>query len=132
VELPRPLPRPPRPLPRPRTTDLFGVLSELKYKQLILYYKSGSMQNFNFYLLQCCGSEIRDPKSGAFLTPGSGMGKKSATGSGMNHPYHIFWSIETSYPGFRMEKSRIWDKHPGFATLLHCSYLGTNNPYHIF
>ncbi len=31
-----------------------------------------------------------DPGSGAFLTPGSGMGKKSASGSGMNNPDHIF------------------------------------------
>ncbi len=31
-----------------------------------------------------------DPGSGAFLTPGSGMGRKSASGSGMNNPDHIF------------------------------------------
>jgi hypothetical protein len=33
---------------------------------------------------QCCGSG-----SGAFLTPGSGMGKKSGSGSGMNNLDHI-------------------------------------------
>jgi hypothetical protein len=36
-----------------------------------------------------------DPGSGAFLTPGSGMGKKSGTGSGMNNPDHISESLET-------------------------------------
>jgi hypothetical protein len=39
---------------------------------------------------------VADPGSGAFLTPGSGMGKKSRSGSGMN----------------------ILDHHPGTATLL--------------
>jgi hypothetical protein len=35
---------------------------------------------------------IRDPGLGAFLTPGSGIrdGRKSASGSGMNNPDHIF------------------------------------------
>ncbi len=35
-----------------------------------------------------------DPGSGAFLTPGSGMGKKSRSGSGMNIHYNsetFFW-----------------------------------------
>jgi hypothetical protein len=30
-----------------------------------------------------------DPESGAFLTPGSGMGKKLGSGSGMNNPDQI-------------------------------------------
>jgi hypothetical protein len=30
-----------------------------------------------------------NPEFGAFLTPGSGMGKKSGSGSGMNNPDHI-------------------------------------------
>jgi len=30
-----------------------------------------------------------DPGSGAFLNPGTGMGKKSRSGSGMNIPDHI-------------------------------------------
>jgi hypothetical protein len=77
---------------------------------------------------QCCGSGsgirdwvlfdpwIRDPESG--------MGRKSASGSGMNKPDHIFKSLETIYfyffgvkilkffdedPGSGMEKSRIRD-----------------------
>jgi hypothetical protein len=36
-----------------------------------------------------------DPESGAFLTLGSGMGKKSGSGSGMNNPDHISESLET-------------------------------------
>ncbi len=39
---------------------------------------------------QCCGS-------GAFLTPGSGMCKKSGSGSGMNNPDHISVSLETIF-----------------------------------
>jgi hypothetical protein len=35
--------------------------------------------------------------SGAFLTPGSGMGKKSGSGSGMNNPDYISESLETIF-----------------------------------
>jgi hypothetical protein len=35
-----------------------------------------------------------DPRSGAFLNPGSGIGKKSGSRSGMNNPDHIFESLE--------------------------------------
>jgi hypothetical protein len=70
--------------------------------------------------IQCC-------RSGTFLTPGSGMGKKS--GSGMNNPDHVSESLETIFwvkilkffdadPGSDKEKIRIRDKHPGSATLL--------------
>ncbi len=38
-----------------------------------------------------------DPGSGAFLTPGSGTGKKSRSGSGMNNPYNISESLETIF-----------------------------------
>ncbi len=34
-------------------------------------------------------SSVADPVSGAFLTPGSGMGKKSGSGSGMTNQDHI-------------------------------------------
>jgi hypothetical protein len=36
-------------------------------------------------------TSVADPDPGpcAFLTPGSGMGKKSGSGSGMNNPDHI-------------------------------------------
>jgi hypothetical protein len=43
-----------------------------------------------------------DPGSGAFLTPGSGMGKKY--GSGMNNPDHISESLEVFHPGSRVKK----------------------------
>jgi hypothetical protein len=35
-----------------------------------------------------------DTGSGAFLTPGSGIGKKSGSGSGMNNPDHNSESLE--------------------------------------
>jgi hypothetical protein len=38
-----------------------------------------------------------DPGSYAFLTPGSGIGKKSGSGSGMNNPDHISESLETIF-----------------------------------
>jgi hypothetical protein len=38
-----------------------------------------------------------DPGPAAFLTPGSGMGKKSGSGSGMNNPDHISESLETIF-----------------------------------
>jgi len=61
-----------------------------------------------------------DPGSGAFLIPGSGMGRKSASGSGMKNPDHIFKSLETSVadPGSEMEKRRIQDKHHRSATMV--------------
>ncbi len=37
-----------------------------------------------------------DPGSGAFLTPGSGMGKNPDPGSRMNNPDHLSESLETS------------------------------------
>jgi hypothetical protein len=90
---------------------------------------------------------VQDSGSGAFLTPGSGMGKKSGSGSGMNIPDHISEGLQTIFrvkilkffvadPGSGMERIRIqdqgwknsdpvsgmekiWirDKHPGSATL---------------
>jgi hypothetical protein len=58
----------------------------------------------------------------SFADPGSGMGKKSGSGSGMNKPDHIFESLETIFllkifkffdadPGSGMEK--IWIRDPG-------------------
>ncbi len=37
-----------------------------------------------------------DTGSGAFLTPGSGMGKKSGSGAGMNNPDHISESLKNN------------------------------------
>ncbi len=79
---------------------------------------------------------IQDPGSGAFLTPGSGMGKKSGSGSGMNNPDHISECFELIFWGYNIkffdayQRSRIEefgtgirdgkkmgfgirDKHPG-------------------
>ncbi len=43
-------------------------------------------------------SSVADPGSGDFVTPGSRMGKKSGSGSGMN-PDHISESLETIFWG---------------------------------
>jgi hypothetical protein len=61
-----------------------------------------------------------DPESGAFLTPGSGMSKKSGFGSGMNNPDHISEGFKNKFFGLEYLNSlmRIRDKHPGSATLL--------------
>jgi hypothetical protein len=66
---------------------------------------------------------IRDPVP--FLTPGSGMGKKSGSGfgSGMNNPDHACESLETIFwvkirdPGWKKFGSGIRDKHTGSGTL---------------
>jgi hypothetical protein len=61
-----------------------------------------------------------DPGSGAFFTPGSGLGKKSGSASGMYNSDHISESLETIFwvkilnffgtnPGSGMEKIRIRD-----------------------
>jgi hypothetical protein len=50
-----------------------------------------------------------DPGSGAFLTPGSGMGKKS--GSGMNNPDHISESLKKT--NFRVKILIFFDADPG-------------------
>jgi hypothetical protein len=42
-------------------------------------------------------SSVPDQGSGAFLTPESGMGKKSGSGSGMNNPDHISECFETIF-----------------------------------
>jgi hypothetical protein len=83
---------------------------------------------------QCCesGSGIRCLSNP--LDPGSGMGKNSGSGSGMNNPDHIFESLETFYflgkntyqvliffdadLGSGMEKNRIRDVYPRSAALL--------------
>jgi hypothetical protein len=44
--------------------------------------------------MQRCGSG-----SGAFLTPGSRMGKISGLGSGMNNPDHIFRELRHNFLG---------------------------------
>ncbi len=71
---------------------------------------------------------IRDPGPLSPLYPGSGIGKKSGSGSEMNTPDHISESLETNSlmriwdgkifdPGWEKFGSGIRDKHPGFETL---------------
>jgi hypothetical protein len=73
---------------------------------------------------------IRDPGWVKNKDPDSG------SGSGMNKPDHNSESLKTIFwvnilyffdvdQGFGMEKRRIRDKHPGFATLLNII-----QPYH--
>jgi hypothetical protein len=78
-----------------------------------------------------------DPGTGAFLSPGSGSGKKSRSGSRINIPDHISESFETVFwlkilkillrgsgiwdgkksdPGSRMEKIRIRYVYPRSRT----------------
>jgi hypothetical protein len=57
----------------------------------------GNIDSINLYPLAVLRIRIRDPRSGALLTPGSGMGKNSGSGSGMNHPDHISKCVETLF-----------------------------------
>ncbi len=52
----------------------------------------------------------RDPGSCAFFTPGSGMGKKSGSGNGMNNPDHISESLKTI---FWVKILKFFDANPG-------------------
>jgi hypothetical protein len=84
----------------------------------------------------CCSFADPDPGSGAFLDPGSGMDKKSRSGSKIKNPDNFSESLETIFgvkilkffdamrirdtfdPGSGMEKNRFRNKHYGSATLL--------------
>jgi hypothetical protein len=50
-----------------------------------------------YFLEKLLGHSVADPGFGAFLTPGSGMGTKSRSGSGMNIPDQISESLETIF-----------------------------------
>jgi hypothetical protein len=60
-----------------------------------------------------CGSgyyySVADLGSGSFLTPESGIGKKSRSGSGMNIPDHISESLETI---FCLKILKLFDTDP--------------------
>jgi hypothetical protein len=49
-------------------------------------------------------SSVADPDPVPFFTSGSGMGKKSRSGSEMNIPDHIFESLETIFGGLKIIK----------------------------
>jgi hypothetical protein len=53
------------------------------------------------------------PGSGAFLTPGSGVGKKLGSGSEMNNPDYISESLETFF-GFKYINSLMQIQDPGW------------------
>jgi hypothetical protein len=53
-----------------------------------------------------------DPGSGAFLTLGSGMGKKSGAESGMNNPANISEGLETNFLGLNTVL-KFFDEDPG-------------------
>ncbi len=77
-------------------------------------------------------NSVADPGAVVFLTPGSGMGKKSRSRSGMNIPYHISESLKqlcdvdpdpgSFWPWIRDRKIRIRDKKKPFPKLFgfHC------------
>jgi hypothetical protein len=67
------------------------------------------MPSHLFYILYVSVADL-DPGSVAFLTPGSGMGKKSGYGSGMNNPDHISEKLETNFLGL---KYKFLDADPG-------------------
>jgi hypothetical protein len=70
------------------------------------------MSSHLFYILYVSVADS-DPGSGAFLIPGSGMGKKSGSGSGMNNPDHISESLETMF-GLKYFNSFVRIRDPGW------------------
>jgi hypothetical protein len=56
-----------------------------------------------------------DPGSGAFMAPGSRIGKKSRSGSGMNISDHISESLETI---LWVKILKFFDADPGSGSLL--------------
>jgi hypothetical protein len=74
---------------RSRLVNIAADCSEMKNDDKISGSRCdrGSEFLYPFCYSQCYGS-------GAFLTPGSGMGKKSGSGSGMNNLAHIYESLE--------------------------------------
>ncbi len=63
-----------------------------RYAPATGYFRYKHFIHFTVIPTQCCGSGF-----GAFLTPGSGMGKKSGSGSTMNNPDHISESLKTIF-----------------------------------
>ncbi len=58
-------------------------------------------------------TSVADPGSGAFLTPGSGMGRKSASGSGIRdeQPRSYFLELRNHFFGVKILK--FFDADPG-------------------
>ncbi len=111
-----------------RTPVVLRGLSSTNSTSSTLGGESCAFVKLNCYETLQNGSVLPDPGSGACLASGSGMGKKSGSGSRMNNPDHISESLETIFwvkiliffdvdPGSVIEKIRIRDKHPVSATL---------------
>ncbi len=60
---------------------------------------------------------IRDPVPFWPLDPGSGMGKKSGSGSGMNNPDHISESLETIFLGLKYLNSLMRIRDTGWKKI---------------
>jgi hypothetical protein len=80
--------------------------------------------------MKWAGLSVADPGSGVFDPgPGSEMGKKSGSGSGMNNPNHISESIETIF-GLKILYLNSWMRirDPGWKKF--GSGLNISDPQH--
>ncbi len=94
-------------------------MSKLQEKPLALKREHPALQKMKFiYFFYVCGS-VADPYPGfgAFLTPGSGMGKKSGSGSGMNNPDHISESLRNNFLGLKYLNSLMRIQDPEWKNL---------------
>jgi hypothetical protein len=60
-----------------------------------------------------CSVADPDPGSGAFLTPGSGMGRKSASGSGIQDEQSGSYFLELRNQFFGVKILKFFDAYPG-------------------
>ncbi len=74
--------------------------------------------SLNFEKLYMVRSSVADPSpvSGAFLTPGSGLRKKSISGSGVNNPDHISESLEIIFFG-GVKILKFFEADPGWKKI---------------
>ncbi len=72
-------------------------ISKIGFTFCLLTNTYGIIKNEKLWVV--LRSRIRDPVPFWPLDPGSGMGKKTGSGSGMNNPNHISQSIETNFLG---------------------------------
>ncbi len=71
---------------------------------MILHNDDSASEPDDMSFLPYVRTSVADPGSGAFLTPGSGIGKKNriqdaGSGSRMINPSHISESLETNFLG---------------------------------
>jgi hypothetical protein len=65
----------------------------------------------------CYSISVADPGYDASWIPGSGLGKKSRSGSGMNMPDHISESLETIFWA-KIPKFFYGDPDPGYVIFM--------------